>query len=113
MIQPLNTNVYPYQGARNLANFLLETYGKDSFAFMIDEGCTPTIFNSLSAFSNSILAGFMEQYGTVFANPGIAEKGSMNVNIDVTTSGGHSSVPPPHTVSATRPARRRLLYLSD
>lgn len=43
--------------------------------------------------------GFSEQYGTVFATPGVAEKGSMNVELDVSTPGGHSSVPPEHTVS--------------
>ncbi|KAL0071168.1 hypothetical protein AAF712_001728 [Marasmius tenuissimus] len=87
--KPARTVVLPFgfdeeagghHGAQELAGFLLETYGEQSFAFMIDEG-----------------SGFMEQYGTVFATPGIAEKGSMNLNIEVATSGGHSSVPPPHT----------------
>ncbi|KAF9269527.1 carboxypeptidase S [Marasmius fiardii PR-910] len=66
--------------AGSLAKYLSERFGQNSFAFMIDEG-----------------AGYMEQYGSVFATPGIAEKGSTNVNIEVATPGGHSSVPPQHT----------------
>ena len=33
----------------------------------------------------------------LFATPAIAEKGSFNLRIDLSTPGGHSSVPPPHT----------------
>ena len=40
----------------------------------------------------------MEQYGTVLATPGIAEKGFLNVLVEVTSPGGHSSIPPEHTV---------------
>jgi acetylornithine deacetylase/succinyl-diaminopimelate desuccinylase-like protein len=43
--------------------------------------------------------GFSEQFGGVFAVPGIAEKGYMDVSIEVHTAGGHSSIPPKHTVS--------------
>ncbi|KAI3616852.1 carboxypeptidase s [Moniliophthora roreri] len=68
------------QGAGELAKYLLDVYGEHSFAFVIDEG-----------------GGLMEQFGTAFATPGVAEKGSMNVNIEVATAGGHSSVPPRHT----------------
>ena len=35
------------------------------------------------------------------ATPGIAEKGYIDVRVEVTSPGGHSSVPPQHTVSAT------------
>ncbi|KAK7062787.1 hypothetical protein VNI00_000277 [Paramarasmius palmivorus] len=73
----------PLQGAGELAKYLLDIYGEHSFAFIIDEG-----------------GGFMEQFGTAFATPGVAEKGSMNVNIEVATAGGHSSVPPPNILSA-------------
>lgn len=45
------------------------------------------------------VAGFSEQYGTVFAVPGVGEKGYIDVRVEVTSPGGHSSVPPPHTVS--------------
>lgn len=43
--------------------------------------------------------GFTEQYGSVFATPGITEKGYLDVKVEVTAPGGHSSVPPKHTVS--------------
>jgi len=46
-----------------------------------------------------LLAGFGQEYDTVFATPGIAEKGYINVNVEVETAGGHSSIPPDHTVS--------------
>jgi Gly-Xaa carboxypeptidase len=39
--------------------------------------------------------------GTIIAIPGIAEKGLVNTRVTVSTSGGHSSVPPKHTVSGT------------
>ncbi|KAM6496948.1 carboxypeptidase S [Amanita muscaria] len=68
------------QGARTLSTALETRFGKDAFAFIIDEG-----------------SGFAEQYGSVFATVGIAEKGTLNAKIEVTTPGGHSSVPPPHT----------------
>ncbi|PFH51903.1 hypothetical protein AMATHDRAFT_74599 [Amanita thiersii Skay4041] len=68
------------QGAGYLAKTLEEQFGKDGFAFVIDEG-----------------SGFAEQYGSVFATPGIAEKGYIDVKVEVSTSGGHSSVPPRHT----------------
>ncbi|PPQ67706.1 hypothetical protein CVT24_002762 [Panaeolus cyanescens] len=69
-----------FQGAGHLAPHLEEVYGKNSFSMIVDEG-----------------SGFAEQYGTVFATPGIAEKGFLNVLVEVTSSGGHSSVPPEHT----------------
>ena len=43
--------------------------------------------------------GVAEEYGSVFATPGIAEKGYFDVTVEVTAPGGHSSVPPRHTVS--------------
>jgi acetylornithine deacetylase/succinyl-diaminopimelate desuccinylase-like protein len=43
-------------------------------------------------------AGFVRQYGSVVASPGIAEKGFINVLVEVTAPGGHSSIPPAHTV---------------
>ena len=44
--------------------------------------------------------GFGTSYGgdTIFATPGIAEKGYLDARIAVSTPGGHSSVPPSHTV---------------
>ncbi|KAF9501781.1 carboxypeptidase S [Pleurotus eryngii] len=87
--QPLRTVVLAFgfdeeaggvQGAGHIAPVLLDRYGADSFAAIIDEG-----------------GGFSEEYGTIFAGPGVAEKGSMNVELDVTAPGGHSSIPPSHT----------------
>ncbi len=40
----------------------------------------------------------MISYGQVFATPGVAEKGYLDVRVEVESPGGHSSVPPPHTV---------------
>ncbi|KAG5645625.1 hypothetical protein DXG03_005616 [Asterophora parasitica] len=68
------------QGARHLAAALFDLYGQDGVALIVDEG-----------------GGFSEQYGTVFATPGIAEKGYIDVRVEVSTAGGHSSIPPQHT----------------
>lgn len=65
------------QGAGKIAPYLEETYGRNSFAFLVDEG-----------------AGLVQQYGALFAAPGIGEKGYFDVRVDVTTAGGHSSIPP-------------------
>ncbi|KAJ7503528.1 carboxypeptidase S [Mycena galericulata] len=67
-------------GASELAKVLLNTYGEDAFAFIIDEG-----------------AGLIETFGIVAAYPGVAEKGYLDVVVQVTAPGGHSSVPPEHT----------------
>ncbi|RDB23324.1 Carboxypeptidase S [Hypsizygus marmoreus] len=68
------------QGAQRLSEALLDLYGKDGFALIVDEG-----------------SGFSEQYGSVVALPGIAEKGYIDVRVEVTAAGGHSSIPPEHT----------------
>ncbi|KAG7093667.1 hypothetical protein E1B28_007326 [Marasmius oreades] len=68
------------EGAQTLAKDLLEKLGENSIALIVDEG-----------------VGFSEQYGTVFALPGVAEKGYLDTRIEVATTGGHSSVPPNHT----------------
>ncbi|KAF5314212.1 hypothetical protein D9758_017834 [Tetrapyrgos nigripes] len=69
-----------HHGAKQLGIKMEEVYGQDAFAFIVDEG-----------------GGFSDIYGTSFALPGIAEKGYIDVRIDVASPGGHSSVPPPHT----------------
>ena len=38
-------------------------------------------------------------YGGLFAMPSVAEKGYLDVRVEVASAGGHSSVPPAHTVS--------------
>ncbi|KAG9221493.1 hypothetical protein CCMSSC00406_0009482 [Pleurotus cornucopiae] len=68
------------QGAGHISPVLQQRYGPNSFAAILDEG-----------------GSFGEEYGSIFASPGVAEKGSMNVRIDITGAGGHSSVPPAHT----------------
>ena len=67
------------QGAGHLAPFLLQKYGKDSFAAIVDEG-----------------AGMGTAWGSTFAMPGVAEKGYIDVEIVVRMPGGHSSIPPDH-----------------
>jgi len=64
---------------------LEDKFGKDGFAFIVDEG-----------------PGFYGHFGSVFATLGIAEKGYYDVKVEVASPGGHSSVPPPHTVSFSR-----------
>ncbi|KAF9262223.1 carboxypeptidase S [Marasmius fiardii PR-910] len=89
--QPMRTVLLSYgfdeeasgpEGARILAKDLLEQWGENSIGMIIDEGAP---------------GGFSEQHGSVFAHPGVAEKGYFDVRVEVTTAGGHSSVPPSHT----------------
>ncbi|WVR07064.1 hypothetical protein IAU60_004103 [Kwoniella sp. DSM 27419] len=70
-----------FRGAGQLANVLYERYGENGIAFLVDEGFT----------------GLSEEYGSLVASFGMAEKGAVNVKIKVETLGGHSSVPPAHT----------------
>lgn len=68
------------RGASSLATEMLDRFGENAFTMLLDEG-----------------SGYGEVYGRVIAVPGIAEKGTLNVRIKVTSPGGHSSLPPPHT----------------
>ncbi|KAL1744843.1 hypothetical protein HDZ31DRAFT_63733 [Schizophyllum fasciatum] len=68
------------QGAGKIFDHLVEVWGKDSFALLVDEG-----------------GGYVEEYGTTFATPSVAEKGYLDTKVEVKTPGGHSSVPPAHT----------------
>ncbi|KAH9975656.1 hypothetical protein BJV74DRAFT_178104 [Russula compacta] len=68
------------QGAHHLSDVMLNKYGEDSFALIVDEG---SVFGEIG--------------GSVIAVPGIAEKGYADIRVTVSTRGGHSSVPPPHT----------------
>ncbi|KAG1880394.1 hypothetical protein C8R48DRAFT_683828 [Suillus tomentosus] len=68
------------RGASSLATEMIERFGENAFAMLLDEG-----------------SGYGEVYGRVIAVPAIAEKGTLNVHIKVTSPGGHSSLPPPHT----------------
>ncbi|KAI0331438.1 carboxypeptidase S [Cubamyces sp. BRFM 1775] len=90
--QPKRTFVWAYgfdeeasgvQGAGHLAPYLEETYGRDGVALILDEGG----------------GAWGSQYGgdVIFAVPSLSEKGYLDIKIEVTTKGGHSSVPPKHT----------------
>ena len=69
-------------GAENIAKFLLDKYGPESMYAIIDEGT----------------AGFDEVEGTKVIAPATGEKGYVDSFIELITPGGHSSVPPPHTL---------------
>ncbi|WVQ72429.1 hypothetical protein IAR50_001981 [Cryptococcus sp. DSM 104548] len=69
------------RGSGAAAQLLQNRYGTHGIAFLVDEGFT----------------GVSEEYGATVASLGMAEKGSVNVDIKVETLGGHSSVPPTHT----------------
>ena len=68
---------------------------------IVDEGCKMSAYLYFVLDTNEnplVLAGLIDMFGSAIANPGIAEKGNINVRVEVTAPGGHSSVPPPHTV---------------
>ncbi|KAF9477618.1 carboxypeptidase S [Pholiota conissans] len=69
------------RGATNIGIHLEEIYGKNGIAMIVDEGGM-----NLDTI-----------YGKEFALPGIAEKGYLNVEVQVDMLGGHSSIPSPHT----------------
>ncbi|CCH46940.1 hypothetical protein BN7_6546 [Wickerhamomyces ciferrii] len=70
-----------YDGAKSLQKFLENRYGHKSFYALLDEG------------------GGVSKVGenSWIASPGIAEKGYLDIYIQLFTPGGHSSIPPDHT----------------
>ncbi|KAH3688513.1 hypothetical protein WICPIJ_000503 [Wickerhamomyces pijperi] len=68
-------------GATALAKVLIERYGEDSFFAILDEGG----------------ASITQIDGVPFAFTPVAEKGNMAMMIELTTPGGHASLPPDHT----------------
>ncbi|KAI9699867.1 MAG: hypothetical protein M1820_007042 [Bogoriella megaspora] len=68
------------QGAGHIAPFLLQKYGKQSIAAIVDEG-----------------ANFEKIWGTLFAKPGVGEKGYTDITVTIRMPGGHSSIPSDHT----------------
>ncbi|TBU30672.1 carboxypeptidase S [Dichomitus squalens] len=70
------------QGAGQLAVYLEKEYGANGFAALLDEG-----------------GSYGTPYGpsVIFATPSLAEKGYIDIRLEVSTPGGHSSRPPPHT----------------
>lgn len=86
--EPHRTVIYSFGfdeevgGRRNQnADRLMELYGPDSMYAVVDEGGI-----SLTQLG-----------GQWMAMPGTGEKGSIDIKIQLTTPGGHSSVPPDHT----------------
>jgi Gly-Xaa carboxypeptidase len=69
------------RGAKHLAAVILDRYGPDGVAMVLDEGFT----------------GIDIDHGKSFARLGLAEKGCLTVKLQIATPGGHSSSPPPHT----------------
>ncbi|KAI1429622.1 peptidase family M20/M25/M40 [Xylaria sp. FL1777] len=69
-----------FEGAGHLAKVLIDRYGKDGAAIIVDEG-----------------SGIADAWGSTFALPGVAEKGAIDVEIIVRMPGGHSSIPPAHS----------------
>lgn len=69
-------------GAREISNFLRSKYGPDSMYALIDEG----------------VSGVIPMQGIKMITPGTTEKGIMDSHIDLFTPGGHSSIPPDHTL---------------
>lgn len=57
------------------------------------------VFFACSSLTIRFAGGFGSQYGGVFAVPAVGEKGYIDTRVEVTSPGGHSSIPPLHTVS--------------
>lgn len=71
-----------FRGAKSISNFLLEKLGKDSIYAILDEGAGLTL---------------EETTQQIVAIPAVGEKGYLDIQVDLTTRGGHSSIPPDHT----------------
>lgn len=69
-----------FRGAKHLATHLTEKYGENSMGMIVDEG-----------------GGMLKVNDVMYAVPGIAEKGFLDIALTLSTPGGHSSAPPEHT----------------
>lgn len=69
-----------FRGAKHLAAHLTEKYGENSMEMIVDEG-----------------GGMLKVNDVMYAVPGIAEKGFLDIALTLNTPGGHSSAPPEHT----------------
>jgi Gly-Xaa carboxypeptidase len=67
---------------RPISDFLHEEYGDDGIYLIMDEGST----------------GIQREFGQSFAMVSVAEKGYLDVGINVSSTGGHASNPPDHNV---------------
>lgn len=65
---------------RPISDFLFEQYGHDGIYLIMDEGST----------------GIQKEFDSSFAMIGVAEKGYLDVGINVSSTGGHASNPPDH-----------------
>ena len=88
------------QGAGALSEYLLATFGRNGFALIVDEGGILALPTCSRQFSDIYPKsdGFLETYGSVTALPSVTEKGYIDVRLTVSSPGGHSSIPPKHTV---------------
>ncbi|EOD51885.1 putative vacuolar carboxypeptidase protein [Neofusicoccum parvum UCRNP2] len=69
------------RGAKTLGAELEKQWGQDNIAMILDEG----------GMGLDILGDY------VYAMPGVAEKGYLDIILTIDVDGGHSSRPPPHT----------------
>lgn len=76
-----------FLGAGSISKFLEEEYGRDSFEFILDEG----------AMGIEIIGDPNDNDSVVYALPGVGEKGTIDIVLDLHVAGGHSSIPPAHT----------------
>lgn len=67
---------------RPISDFLSEQYGDDGIYLIMDEGST----------------GIQREFDQSFAMVSVAEKGYLDVGINVSSTGGHASNPPDHNV---------------
>lgn len=88
------------QGAQTLGAHMDNVYGKDSMAMIVDEGstCTASVLRPITL-KYAGIDGFSDVFGGIIAAPAVGEKGRVDVRVEVNAPGGHSSVPPAHTVS--------------
>ena len=70
------------RGAGTIGAFLTERYGDDGIAIVLDEGG---------------LAVMPVGGDTLYALPAVHEKGHVDVYLELSVAGGHSSIPLPHT----------------
>ncbi|PLB52446.1 carboxypeptidase S [Aspergillus steynii IBT 23096] len=76
-----------FLGAGSIFKFLQEKYGRDSFEFILDEG----------GMGLETIGDQDDDNAVIYALPGVGEKGSLDIVLDLQIAGGHSSVPPAHT----------------
>ncbi|KAH9841649.1 uncharacterized protein C8Q71DRAFT_738043 [Rhodofomes roseus] len=67
-------------GATAIRDYLLGHYGEDAFSIIVDEG-----------------GGYSIRGDALMSSPAVAEKGKLDARLEISTPGGHSSVPPRHT----------------